>query len=259
MVRCQRVRAKRISGRRIAVNVVCLVTGCLWATGAAAHPEFNPSVTNRYLKFDLVSPTEIRFVYTVLYGAAPAAALRAAADANGDGRLDDAESRTLGARVAALVGGGLALDLDGRRIAPAFEEPAVGLVGAEVGPAPFSVDLVARLPFAATGEHTVRFDDTTPLPLLGETEVRIEEGPGTRLIVAHRGAEGSERETRFLFRGPKFSVLEDRSITFRFGASGVPATKATGTRARWPFPVAAGLSILCLTFAVSYGRRRRRR
>ena len=63
--------------------------------------------------------------------------------------------------------------------------------------------------------HSVRFDDATPEPQLGETELRVEESPTTRLVASHRGPTGDEKETRFLFRGPKFSALEDRSITIR--------------------------------------------
>jgi hypothetical protein len=235
-----RFRIASIAERRIVVKWVALLA--LWGTAstASAHPEFSPTVTNRYVKFTLLSGRELRVAYTVMFGAAPAAAARRAADANHDGVLDDAETAALGARVAGDVGRGMALDVDGARAQPAFEQPVVGLAGAAVGPSPFSVDLIARVPVANAGGaaaaadagaggravHVVRFDDATELPELGETEVRIEESPGTTLTEAHRGAEGSEKQTQFLFRGPKFSAIEDRSITFKFADAAAVANGA---------------------------------
>ena len=131
---------------------------------------------------------------------------------------------------------------------PAFDAPNVGLAGNEVAPSPFSVDLVAMVPLPPAPTHTVRFDDETPEPQLGESELRVEESPTTRLIASHRGPDGNEIETRFLFRGPKFSALEDRSITFVFTA----ATPAAGAGAH-------ATPALALVRAAGGARRRDRR
>lgn len=235
------------------------------ATGTArAHPEFSPTQTNRYVKLTLLGPSELRLAYTVMYGAAPALAARQAADANHDGKLDDAESAALGRKLAAEVLRGLELTVDGKRVVPAFEEPQVGLAGAEVAPSPFSIDLIARVAAPGAGPHEVRFDDLTPLPELGETEVRIEESPAAHLWSAHRGPTGEERETRFVFRGPKFSALEDRSITFRFGAS--PRAPAGATAAppaprgahRWIYFLVGGAALSLLLGAWLSARRKDR-
>jgi hypothetical protein len=208
----------------------------LVAIGSAdAHPEFAPSTVNHYLKLDLVGPDELRLAYTTMVGPAPAAAWRRAADENASGLIDAAESRSIGARVEQATLAGLSLIVDGTRVVPAFEAPQVGLAGNEVAPSPFSVDLVARVPLVHAATHTLRIDDAVPEPQLGETEVRVEESPVTRLIAAHRGAEGNEKETRFLFRGPKFSALEDRSITIVFGPAAPPATKPPPPARRFPW------------------------
>ena len=112
---------------------------------AHAHPEFNPVSTNRYVKLNLLTGNEVRLAYTVMYGAAPAAAARKAADANADGKLDEVETRALGQSLLAQVQKGLALTVDGQPATPLFEPPAVGLAGAEVAPNPFSIDLIARV------------------------------------------------------------------------------------------------------------------
>ncbi|HEX6839668.1 MAG TPA: hypothetical protein VF334_23985, partial [Polyangia bacterium] len=163
---------------------------------ADAHPEFAPSTVNRYVKIDLVGPDELRLAYTTMVGPAPAAAWRRAADGNANGLLDASEQKSIGARVEQAVLAGMSLTVDGKRVVPAFEAPTVGLMGNEVGPSPFSVDLVARIPLVHAATHTVRFDDQTPEPLLGETEIRVEESPTTRLLASHRGPEGNEKENR---------------------------------------------------------------
>jgi hypothetical protein len=202
---------------------------------ADAHPEFAPSTVNRYIKIDLVGPDELRVAYTTMVGPAPAAAWRRAADANANGLLDADEQKSIGARVEQAALAGLTLVVDGKRVVPAFDAPQVGLAGNEVGPSPFSVDLVARVPLVHAAQHTVRVDDTTPEPQLGETEVRVEESPATRIVASHRGYEGTEKETRFLFKGQKFSALEDRSVTIVFGAPPAPAAKAAPPPRRFPW------------------------
>ena len=211
---------------------------------ADAHPEFAPSTVNRYIKIDLVGPDELRLAFTTMVGPAPAAAWRRAADDNANGLLDAGETKSIGARVEQAALAGLTLAVDGKRVVPAFDAPQVGLAGNEVAPSPFSVDLVAHVPLVHAAQHTVRVDDTTPEPQLGETEVRIEESPATRIVAAHRGppeSGGTEKETRFLFRGPKFSALEDRSVTVVFGASPAPPAKPAPPPRRFPWFVVPAL------------------
>ncbi len=210
-----------IANRSHAVNKSATVVFTLLVAIAAAdaHPEFAPSTVNRYVKLDLVAPDEVRLAYTLMVGPAPAAEWRRAADANHDGKLGPDEQRAIGERARQAVAGGIKLTVDGKDVAPAFDTPEVGLAGDDVAPSAFSVDLVARVRLAGPGPHTVRFDDATPEPQLGETELRVEESPTTRLVASHRGPTGDEKETRFLFRGPKFSALEDRSVTFVFTAA----------------------------------------
>jgi hypothetical protein len=229
----------------------------LWAR-AEAHPEFNPAVVNRYAKLSLVSADQVRLAYSVMFGAAPALAERKRADTNGDGRLDEEETKALSARLRGELTAQLRIMGDGTPIQPVFEDAAVGLAGAEVGPSPFSIDLLARLPLAPRADHTVTFDDPTSLPLLGETEVRIEEGPRTKLLAAYRGSpsDSFERESRFLFRGPKFSALEDRSITFRFAGTG--PTASAPKRPRWRWPLGPGIVTVALLAAVWVFRRQRK-
>jgi hypothetical protein len=172
-----------------------------------------------------------------MVGPAPAAVWRRAADVNADGKISDDEKRAIGARAEKAALAGVSLRIDGKDVTPTFDAPEVGLAGDDVAPSPLSVDLIAHVKLDGKGAHTVRFDDATVEPQLGETEIRVEESPTTQLSASHRGPTGSEKETRFLFRGQKFSALEDRSITFVFG----PAPRATPL-ATTPKPRAKGCS-----------------
>ncbi len=247
--------ARRITGRAICVNafICCVAVG----GRATAHPEFNAVTTNRYLKIDLVSADELRLAYTVMYGAGPAYAERKRADANGDGRLDEAESRALGESLRSAVSRGLKLELDGKPATLSFDAPVVGLAGPEVGPSPFSIDLIAHL--ACPGRaHTLVIDDATELTELGESEIRVEESPRTRLVESHRGKGPGPRESRILFRGPKFSALEDRSVTVRFEESlAAPAqTKDGGSPQRVALVFVVLLAVAGVLFALRRYRKR---
>jgi hypothetical protein len=207
----------------VVIAVCALIT---WGR-ANAHPEFNPISTNRYLKLDLVTADEVRLAYSVMVGAGPALLERRRADANSDGKLDEAETRALGEKLRAEVQAHLVITIAGKPVLPRFEAPLVGLAGSQVGPDPFSVDLVARV---ACPEPSLILDDGTELPQLGETEIRIEESPRTRLVEAHRGKGPGPRESKILFRGPKYSVLEDRSVVVRWEAAQASAPVERGDR-----------------------------
>lgn len=208
------------------------------ASGAHAHPEFNPTRTSRYIKLSLVGGGAVRVAYTVLIGEVPAAAQRKAADINGDGTIDAAEARGWADRLAADVKRGLAIDVDGAPAHLVWDAPVVGgLEDGRLGPYPFSVDLIAHVE-TGRGKHTVRYDDATPLPEVGDTEVRIEEGPGTALLGAWRARDDGKIQTRFAFTGPKFSVIEDRSIGFRFDDGQSPERRS---HAVLPLGIAGGL------------------
>lgn len=199
---------------------------------ASAHPEFNAVSTNRYVKLDLTGPDDVRLAYTVMFGSTPALAARKAADANADGKLDAAEQKALGDKVENDVFYGLHVELDGKPVMLSFDPPQVGLMGDAVGPDPFSVDLIAHLSAPAAAEHRLAVDDKTEFAQLGETEIRVEDSPTARLV---------EGPPRTLFRGPRLSTLEDRTVRVRFAAT--PGARATKTRA-WPWALAAAIGLL---------------
>jgi hypothetical protein len=249
-----------------------LACACLavvaWASAArpaVAHPEFSPSAVNRYCKLSLVEPRAVRLAYTVMIGAAPALATRKQADTNADGRVDEAESRALAARVRAAVEAGLTVELDGARITPAFEAPTVGLAGAEVAPSPLSIDLVARLPIAdGAAAHRLRVEDAVELAPVGEAEVRVEESPSVRLLAAGRGRELADdarppKELRWVWSGPPRSALEDRSVSLRFAARSDGGTSAPRRALAVSVAAGSGLVVVLVVGAIVAVRRLRRK
>jgi hypothetical protein len=239
--------ARRIALRTTVVNqLVIAVCALLTVSRANAHPEFSPISTNRYLKLDLVGPDEVRLAYTLMYGAGPALAERKRADSNADCRLDESETKAMGERLRAAVTASLKLSLDGQPVPPGFEPATVGLAGAEVAPNPFSIDLSARLHASGPGPHSLVLDDNTEIAQLGETEIRVEESPQTRLLESHRGQGPGPRQSPILFRGPRFSALEDRSITVRWEGTGAPPRSDDKSVRRVGLLVTVGLTLVLL-------------
>jgi hypothetical protein len=216
--------SKQKRGRSIAIRLAIVNLWWLsgWLSVAEAHPEFNPARVNRYLKLTLVGANQVRLAYTAMYGAGPALAARSAVDANRDRIVDGSEARELGARLLAGVEKGLSISVDGKPAVLRWETPAVGLLGSEVSPIPFSIDLVARIDCPGAPPHELALDDRTELAEPGETEVRAEESPSTTLLALYRGRGGEGRPERILWSGPR-SLIEDRTVTVRFTAANANA------------------------------------
>ena len=212
-----------------------LCAGSAWlvllvaSSRTAAHPEFTPLETNRYLKVTLVDANRVRLAYTLMHGNRPALAVRRAMDGNHDGHVSPEEARQTASAEAPRLAAGLHLELDGRPVHLSFGEPEVGLVGDAVAPDPLSIDLVAFVALAPAPEHRLRIESAEARAATGETEVRVEEGPGTRLLESWRGADrapAARPQTVFLFRGPPRTSLEDRSISIRWATPLAPRTAA---------------------------------
>ena len=225
MLPSERLR-RSIANRFHAVNktatVVCTL---LFAAAAAdAHPEFAPATVNRYLKLDLVGPDELRLAYTTMVGPAPAAAWRRARRHQRRRQARRRRDRAPSASARRAGGAGRAVAHRRRQGGHAGVRDTRGRPGRRRGGAEPVLGRSggARAARRRRRRTRVRLDDATPEPQLGETEIRVEESPATRLLASHRGPIGDEKEPRFVFRGPKFSALEDRSITVVFAAR-VPA------------------------------------
>src|SRR5262249_49036288 len=150
------------------------------------------------------------------YGDLPAENERRKMDADGDGAIAEAEAADFAKQLGQVAMRTMTLEVDGQRVQPRFETAEVGL-GTDRGihPVPFSVALVASFAIVGPGgDHTVSFDDRFEPPRLGETEIVLEEAPGTRIAASWAGRTRQEglHGLKWLWPGPRRSDLEDRSI-----------------------------------------------
>ncbi len=197
---------------------------------AGAHARLSEFENSRFVKLTPMAD-RLRIAYSVLYGSAPAAATRRKLDADRNGIIDAKEGKRFGDGFASQLAKALRVRVDGRAVAVRWEEIAVGLDDRRVGPFPLAIDLVARIPLRSGARHEVLFDDEHPLERLGETEIVIEEAPGVRLVSASQGSLRKARRTRFVFRGHKDVMGENRLIALAFAPIGgaVGATPDGGT------------------------------
>lgn len=209
---CQRREVKR----RAWAAAVALAAALACGGVAGAHPQYSPTSSNRYLKLTPSGDGTVRFAWSLLVGETPALAIRRAADANGDGQCTEEELAAFTGRVLGDVRQHLRVELDGAAAEVSWEAPILGLPDRRVGPLPFAIDLIGRLSLpAGPAEHRVTVDDATQVEELGESEIRIEEGPGARVLAAWQGREDGGRVLRYVWNGPKRSALEERSVGFR--------------------------------------------
>jgi len=192
------------------------------------HQQTAPNQNNRYVKFTCMEG-RLRMAYTILYGDLPAENERRKMDADGDGTISEAEARDFAATLAKLVAGTMTLEVDGQRVTPRFDSSEVGL-GTDRGvhPVPFSVDLVASFAIVGpNGNHIVSFDDRYEPPKLGETEIVLEEAPGTRVTASWSGKTQKEglHGLKWLWPGPRRSDLEDRAVGFGYTETAKPSAR----------------------------------
>jgi hypothetical protein len=214
------------------------------ATPAAAHVAPSPNVNNRYLKATLL-PGEVRLAFTLFLGDRPGAAARRRMDADGNGRIDDAEAKSFGARTLAEIAPGLHVVLDGRP-ADGWQVADVGLGLASATGGAVSVDLALVVPYAdpQAAEHTLRLDDGVQLADPGEGELLVEESPGVRVLESHLADERGGVEIRFPFMGNPGAPGE-RAVDVRFAVD--PALRpAPARRTPWLAGVAVGAALLVL-------------
>lgn len=212
-----------------------LVVLLFLAGSASAHQVSSPTENNRYAKITVL-PDGVRIAYTVLFGEQPGAIERRRMDRNRDGQIDDAEARAFAEALREAVAPALEVVVDGKPV-PAGEWKlaaggGLGLGLPIVNAGSFALDLVivARLPDPGAAEHSLWFEDRWPVPNPGETDVKVEESPGCRLLESHvrRDARGIQKV--FTFKGAG-AAPGDRGIWVRYAvdeASRVVAKKSGG-------------------------------
>jgi hypothetical protein len=195
--------------RRSLVLAVTLAAAALLPPGgAAAHVAPSVDDNNRYLKLTPLGD-RVRLAYIVFFGEVPGAQTRPSLDKDRDGAITDAEAQAFGDKLAGEIAAALDISVDGAQQRIAWTTVSVGLGSARVAAGAFSVDLVTYLCLpSARGRHEVRLFDRFRVPRPGETELRVEDGPGVTIERARVGD------------------LSDPSWTYRVVGPGGPLTDA---------------------------------
>lgn len=246
--------------------VVLAIT--LAAIPAAAHVAPSVDDNNRYLKLTPAAD-RVRLAYTVFFGEVPGAGLRRTIDADRDGRISDPESQAFGDKLGAEVAAGLEVTVGGVTHPVRWSIVSVGMGTPTTTAGAFSVDLVSWLCLpAAGGRHTVAVRDRFRIPRPGETEVKVEDGPGITIHHARVGtASTSDGANEYRFVGPG-GPLADDGLDLAFTAGdGAPRTAdgaCAGVPAHRPFPrglIVGAAAVLAFVLAgvVVVVRRRARR
>jgi hypothetical protein len=225
-----------------------------------------PSVddNNRYVK---VTPMAAgaRLAYTVFFGEVPGAAERRLLDTNRDGRIDPAEAKAFGDKLAAEIAANLDVDAGGQATRVRWTIVDVGLGNDAVAAGAFSVDMIAYVCAPGTGTHRVHLRDSFRIPRPGETEVKVDDSPGVTVTRASIGAADDPRhDYRFVGAG---GPLTDDGLTVEWtatsqapllppGTCAAPSAHHRGGRG-WLLPVIAVAIAAGATGLVLFRRRAR--
>jgi hypothetical protein len=178
--------------RTAVVGVMALAALGALAGRAHGHVEAAIDENNRYLKLTPMGD-RLRLAYTIFIGQKPGEVLRKRLDRNRDGQIGDDEATAYGEEVARLVRPAVALTLDGRATPIDWRTVDVGLGTPSVTGSSLSIDLVG---WACTGDaaaHRLVLRDTVAIDKPGETEVKLEDGPG--IVFGERRIAGRAMDT----------------------------------------------------------------
>jgi len=236
--------------RRVPALLVLAIT--LVGQPVAAHVAPSVDDNNRYLK---VTPgaDRVRIAYTVFFGEVPGAKLRPSIDANRDGQISDDEAQAFGKKVATDVGASLELTIDGATQPVSWTTVATGMGTPQVAAGSFSVDLIAFPCLAAArGKHTLLLKDRFRVPHPGETEVKVEDGLGTRIDHTRIG-RAADPAHAYKFVGPGGPLMDDGIEVAFTAAADAPLVGdglCSGATASRSGPRIPKLAILAIAVAI---------
>ena len=211
--------------RRASGLIVLAVT--LAGVTAAAHVAPSVDDNNRYIKLTPAAD-RVRVAYTVFFGEVPGAQTRPSIDANRDGQISEAEGQAFGVKLATEVGASLELTVDGKVQPVAWSTVAVGMGAPQVAAGSFSIDMIAWacLP-TVRGKHTLLLRDRFRVPRPGETEVKVEDGPGVTIDHTRIGT-AADPSHDYRFAGPG-GPLTDDGLEIAFTARDTAPLTSDGT------------------------------
>jgi hypothetical protein len=169
------------------------------ATNARAHVQPSLDENNRYLKLTPMGD-RVRVAYTIFLGEQPGSALRRRLDHDHDGQVSDAEAAAYGREIAARVYPAVTVTLDDRPAKIAWTTLDVGMGTSSVTGGSFSVDMIGWI--CASGDaHHLLLRDTVEIEQPGDTELKLEDGPGVHIGAHTIGGDAFQDGLDTVWRG----------------------------------------------------------
>jgi hypothetical protein len=179
--------------------VSALLSTLALTSRARAHVQASLDENNRYVKLTPMGD-RVRLAYTIFLGEQPGSALRRRLDHNHDGQVDDAEAAAYGREIAARVYPAVTVTLDDRPAKIAWTTLDVGMGTSSVSAGSFSVDLIGWICTGGDAHHLV-LRDTVEIEQPGDTELKLEDGPGVHIGAHTVGGEAFKDGLDTVWRG----------------------------------------------------------
>jgi hypothetical protein len=243
--------------------VIFIAVACASAL-ALAHVAPAVDDNNKYFRLTPLGD-RARLAYTVFFGEVPGAIARKSIDANGDGKISEAEAHAFGVALSGRVAAGLELTVDGAVRPIQWQTIDVGMGTPQVAAGSFSVDLVTYACFATPrGRHHIHVRDRFAIDRPGESEAMLEDSPGVDVLRARVGALDDPAHD-YRFAGPDGPLADDGfdvelDATDRSIVAPDATCPATVAASRLPVLAIAlaALAVLAGTCAFFVARRRNR-
>jgi hypothetical protein len=175
---------------------------------ALAHVAPAVDDNNKYFRLTPLGD-RVRLAYTVFFGEVPGAIARKSIDANGDGKISEAEAHAFGQALSGRVAAGLELEVDGAVRPIQWQAIDVGMGTPDVAAGSFSVDLVTYACFASPlGRHHIHVRDRFAVERPGESEAMLEDSPGVDVVRARVGVLDDPSHD-YRFAGPDGPLADD--------------------------------------------------
>jgi hypothetical protein len=225
-----------------------------WAALASAHPNHGPSWGERYLKIDAAADG-VRVVYGITVSARFGNQLRASADADRNGQVDEGEVTTFGRGFADRLAKNVVLEVGGRASEEAWATPFIAGIGGRGARGPIAIETSTSVALPP-GTQKLTIDDRAEFDGIYRTTAKISAAPGIALLKSGKGRAPSAQDLRLVFLDlPEDGPAPPRIITVELS---VPGGERNGL-AVWGIVVAAGVGFVVVVIAVALRRRRRRR
>lgn len=234
-----------MAGARGIVRCVVLLAVGLLPASARAHLGHEIARAERYLKLDVAGHTA-RVVVSLTLGAAEGGRVLRAADADGDGRVSEAERDAYLADWGNGLREELPVEVDGVRQELVFAEPYLDPIG-RVRAVPVTIEMVARFDLGG-GRQSVRIRDAmVRREVYDRTDVAFRARDGARIAASGFGDEADP--TPDLAYGPERA--RGQPVVLR----AIVESPERPVELSWPWLVGAAVAVLALA-GVLFVRRR---